>query len=931
MPQHEETARDAAIEAEVERAELACREGDEAGALEALTRLAQLAPGRSGAGLATIRLHRRAGRLRLALRLCRDLLEQAPDHVEIRQELAECLDLVGYGAEARQLHRQLLREQPEAPASWSGLGRLLQREGHSDAAEACLRRALRLDPAHLPALEGLGRLLIRRGETAEASARLRDAIAIAPDPASVQTALARALLAEGRPAEARLWLDRALAHDPAEAEARSLRAPLLAQAGQREAAWEDLAWARRLGPPLPLAERIPLWWGEAIPGLTLLLHPEGPLSLTLRLMRAVPVLAERGIQAILRVPAALLPLLEASGLPARFVAETLPLEQLPPADRLAALPDLPRLLGLEALPPLTLTLPSRSLPPLPAPDFARLRVGLVWSGEDPDADPAPAEWLALALVPGVALFGLDPAVPGVTDPTLITDLSPDLTDAAALAARLADLDLVIGRKSWATELAGLLGRPVWQIRAADECAPPLYPTMRFFTAPPLDQIAAALAEAVAARGLVAAPAARAEAAALAARGRSQAEAGASAEALADYGAALRRDPFEPDANLATGRLLARAGRRAAAALCFRRALAVRPDPQAALELSAILRDLGQLEAAAAVLETAGPASAAALALVRRDQGQLDAALALLATVPSVESQVLAELRLAAGQIEAGLAGFGLDRPLPPEPRWDGGALEGRRLVIEAGGDPLETVMLARYLPLAAAQGGLITLVAPAELAGLLAGLAGLEAVRPPGPPPEAEAGACYARLSDLPRLLGGAAGVLLPPLLPYLPPPSPVPRVGSTLRVGLVWGGVPRRTACPLEPLLRLAAEPGVSLTALTGTVAQGAAVGGTLLVEVGAGTFLERLAGIDLVIGGERLETHWAAAMGLPVWLIPPALPSWRWSWQSEDSFWYPSVRLFPRRPGEGWREPVGRIAAALQAVAAGFPGLPPRSPPGG
>lgn len=525
MPQHEETARDAAIEVEVERAELACREGDEAGALAALTRLAQLAPGRSGAGLATIRLHRRAGRLRLALRLCRDLLEQAPDHVEIRQELAECLDLVGCGAEARQLHRQLLREQPDAPASWSGLGRLLLREGHADAAEACLRRALRLDPAHLPALEGLGRLLIRRGETAEARARLRDAIAIAPEPASVQTALARALLAEGRPAEARLWLDRALAHDPAEAEARSLRAPLLARAGQREAAWEDQAWARRLGPPLPLADRIPLWWGEAIPGLTLLVHPDGPLSLTLRLMSAVSVLAERGIEAILRVPAALLPLLEASGLPAHFFAETLPLEQLPPADRLAALPDLPRLLGLEALPPLTLTPPSRSLPPLPAVEGPCLRVGLVWSGEDPDAAPAPAEWLALALVPGVALFGLDPAVPGVTDSTLITDLAPDLTDAAALAVRLAELDLVIGKTSWATELAGLLGRPVWQIRAAAEDEPPPYPTMRCFAGPSLQQIAAALAEDVAARGLGETGAARAEAAALAARGRMQAEAG----------------------------------------------------------------------------------------------------------------------------------------------------------------------------------------------------------------------------------------------------------------------------------------------------------------------------------------------------------------------------------------------------------------------
>ena len=48
MPQHDEAARDAAIETEVERAELACREGDEAGALDALARLTRLAPGETG-------------------------------------------------------------------------------------------------------------------------------------------------------------------------------------------------------------------------------------------------------------------------------------------------------------------------------------------------------------------------------------------------------------------------------------------------------------------------------------------------------------------------------------------------------------------------------------------------------------------------------------------------------------------------------------------------------------------------------------------------------------------------------------------------------------------------------------------------------------------------------------------------------------------
>ncbi|MFD2233360.1 tetratricopeptide repeat protein [Phaeospirillum tilakii] len=903
-----------AIGTEAERAELACREGDEAGALDALARLARLAPDRIGAALAAARLHRRAGRLRLALSLCLDLLARHPDDIEIRQEVAECLDLAGCDEAARDLHRRLLREQPEKAASWCGLGRLLLREGHLAAAEACLRRALALDPADLPALEGVGRLLGRLGEARMAGDLLRDALCVAARPAPIQTALAGVLLAEGRAAEALAWLDRALAHDPAEAEARALRAELHQRAGRRDAAWEDAAWARRLAPPPPPPfDAVEPWQGEPVEGLTLWLYPEGSPARTLRLLRVLPVLAEQGIAAVLPLPPPLRPLLGEPPAGVRFEADPAA-TALPPGARVAALPDLPRLLGLDPLPPpLPLTPPPRPQPPLARPFGTRLAVGLAWGGDDPAAAPPPEAWLDLALVAGVALFGLEPAVAGITDPTLIGDLAQDCADAADLAARLAQLDLVIGPPSLASELAATLGRPVWQIvpAGADPCwgetgeTTPLYPSMRLFRAepglpPPLERIAAALAEAAA---------------------------GPAAETVGPS------DPFDPDATLATGRLLAQAGRRAAAAICFRRALTRRADPAIAAELADTLRALGRPEAAATVLEpalAAAPESAPcrqALALVRRDQGRLDDALALLdglATDTPGRNQTLAETLLAAGRVEEGLARFGRDRPLPPEPRWDGGPPEGRGLVVVADGDAIETVLLARYLPLAAARGGLVTLVAPAELAGLLDGLAGLEAVRPPGPAGADEAGALHARLSDLPRLLGGPDGVLAPPTLPYLPPPPAARRRDGRLRVGLAWGGVPRRAACPLEPLLCLAAEPAVTLVALAGNgpaAAELAAAGATLLVETAgpAGTagLAARLAEVDLVIGGDRLETHLAAAMGLPVWLIPPATPNWRWPWRHEDSPWYPSARLFPRRPDEGWRETVARIGAALRVVA--------------
>lgn len=80
-----------------------------------------------------------------------------------------------------------------------------------------------------------------------------------------------------------------------------------------------------------------------------------------------------------------------------------------------------------------------------------------------------------------------------------------------------------------------------------------------------------------------------------------------------------------------------------------------------------------------------------------------------------------------------------------------------------------------------------------------------------------------------------------------------------------------------------------------------------------GARDFLESaeiVAGLDLVITIDTAMAHLAGSLGVPTWILLPAVDTdWRWLRGRTDSPWYPSVRLL-RQPSPGdW-------AGALEAV---------------
>jgi FkbM family methyltransferase len=436
-------------------------------------------------------------------------------------------------------------------------------------------------------------------------------------------------------------------------------------------------------------------------------------------------------------------------------------------------------------------------------------------------------------------------------------------------------------------------------------------------------------------------AARAEAHALAAEGLDHHRNNRLGEAARSYGRALMRDPAAADANANLGVLLRTSGRSEAAIICYRRALARERLPAVWSNLGNVLREGGHLAEAEAAYRgalAAEPDNAQFiynLALLRRDQNRHRESAALLERVlanrPTARGIAWerAQALLRSGDLAGGFALFENRRKDPEQdgtPAWGGEDLAARSLLVHDEGDAIDAVMLARFIPLTARQGALVTVECLPELAPLMAGLPGVEDVVPRGTPlPECE---LRVALPDLPHLLGVSASTL-PHTAPYLSLPDDVaphrfPHDGR-LRVGLAWSGRPREHACPLSDMVALAALPHLALVSLQRDAAAALAAAGVRAIVEDLGsqqTDLARvaalIASLDLVVAGDTVEAHLAGAMGKPVWVLLPNNADWRWPEGRDDSPWYPTMRVFRQSPDGSWQRPVARLVDAAAALAA-------------
>jgi tetratricopeptide (TPR) repeat protein len=269
------------------------------------------------------------------------------------------------------------------------------------------------------------------------------------------------------------------------------------------------------------------------------------------------------------------------------------------------------------------------------------------------------------------------------------------------------------------------------------------------------------------------------------------------------------------------------------------------------------------------------------------------------------------------------------------PAWDGGALEGRSLLVHAEQALGDTIQFARYVSMAANAGGRVLLQCPSPLARLLSGLAGPDEIITCGeePPPFD----LHAPLMSLPGLLDPKLEKAAA-MVPYLGPEAALAeqwraRLGQTgeLRVGICWQGNPayradRRRSVPLGRFAALARLDGVRLISLQkgfGTEQLAKLPGDVAIEDLGpaldedTGAFVDTAAviqSLDLVIASDTAVPHLAGALGAEVWLLLPFAPDWRWMLERGDSPWYPTMRLFRQsRPGD-WKGVFDRVIGELR-----------------
>jgi Flp pilus assembly protein TadD len=353
----------------------------------------------------------------------------------------------------------------------------LRRMGRVDAAEASVRRAISIQPRFAPALCVLSALLSARGQCDEATAVAQAALAIDPRDVLAHTALADACRRSGDVAGALAWCDRALAIVPDAADARAMRGLLMLLAGDLDAGWREYEWRWRIPGTADVLRRLPgaMWDGSTLGGRTLLIWCDQGLGDAIQFVRYVSMVAARGGRVVIDCPATLVDLFRTVPGVADLVAAG---TTRPPFDLHCPVSSLPAVLGTGA-DTLGATVPYLSVDAARAAAWAdrlgprdgRLRVGLVWAGSptnpnDRGRSIALAELLPILRPSSASFVSLQrgPAagqLRGLPADVTVADVAADLTDMAATAAALSQLDLLVTIDSSVNHLAGAIGVPSW--------------------------------------------------------------------------------------------------------------------------------------------------------------------------------------------------------------------------------------------------------------------------------------------------------------------------------------------------------------------------------------------------------------------------------------------------------------------------------------
>ena len=268
-----------------------------------------------------------------------------------------------------------------------------------------------------------------------------------------------------------------------------------------------------------------------------------------------------------------------------------------------------------------------------------------------------------------------------------------------------------------------------------------------------------------------------------------------------------------------------------------------------------------------------------------------------------------------------------------QPVWQGERLQNKCILLTAEQGAGDVIQFARYAPLVRERGGKVILEDLRTLARLFQWHTDKFETVIAG-----EHQTCFdmqCPLLSLPHRCRTDTHTIPPPQTIIVP--EEMKRrwggiVGETdrPRVGLVWAGNPLHTkdayrSIPLAMLAPLLEDTTIRWFSLqVGPAASQIAANGwsdrILDVSPLLNDFAETagaLSKMDLLITVDTSIAHLAGTLQVPVWLLVPFVPDWRWLLDRQDSPWYPSMRLF-RQPALGdWPSVIKAVAAELNAIS--------------
>mgnify|MGYP002783725314 CR=1 FL=1 len=389
-----------------------------------------------------------------------------------------------------------------------------------------------------------------------------------------------------------------------------------------------------------------------------------------------------------------------------------------------------------------------------------------------------------------------------------------------------------------------------------------------------------------------------------------------------------------------GAALLRASAPEEALACFDAATAARPGAAAAhAARAAALRALCRIDeawhAAARALRLApsDPAVLATAGHVALERGRLDDADALLARSLALRPAHgtththRAAVRGLRGDLAGALADLeGRERPAPRTRAtpWRGEPLRGASIVCTADQGAGDRFQFVRYLPLLRTRGaGRVVVEAEPSIVPLLLAN-GIDAV-PRGDVPPTDR---HVPLTSLPHVLGLQGDAITGDGTAYLHAgtrradrPSLPARDGRP-RVGLTWRGNPdflndRKRSLPDDAVRALvAAVPTVQWVALQQGDGAELAVPGVERLDGAPADWqvtAQHLGELDALVTIDTGIAHLAGALGVPVHVLLPHVPDWRWGRDGDRTPWYASMRLHRQARVGDWDSAITRASVAL------------------